>query len=148
LWSKATVRFDRVVGRQSYRIHRWLYRRTGGLIGHRTAAGTMLLLTSVGRRSGQLRTNPLLYMADGERYLVVGSNGGRPQPPAWLLNVAANPRVRVQVGRRTAVAEALILSDEDRAAVWPRMIEYYSGWDYYGQLTERTLRVVSITPVA
>lgn len=144
--AKLTVTFDRTVGRRSYRIHRFLYRWTGGLIGHRTLGGPMLLLTTVGRKTGQAWTTPLLYMPEGAGYLVVGSNGGRERPPAWLLNVAATPSVEVQVGRRKLVGTARVLDAEEAAALWPRLLEHYKGWSYYRQLTQRELKVVSLSP--
>jgi deazaflavin-dependent oxidoreductase (nitroreductase family) len=144
--AKLTVAFDRIAGRRSYRIHRAIYRWTSGLIGHRTMAGPMLLLTTVGRKSGQARTTPLLYMTDGAGYLVVGSNGGRERPPAWLLNLTATPSVELQVGRRKGPAEARVLGPEEAAALWPRLLEHYKGWSYYQQLTQRELKVVSLSP--
>ncbi len=106
---RLSVGLDRTFGRWSYKIHVWLYRTTGGVIGHRSMMGPMLLLTAVGRKSGQSRTNPLLYMPYQGDYFVVGSNGGRPQPPAWLFNVEANPDVTIQVGRQTIPVHAIVL---------------------------------------
>src|SRR5438034_1014549 len=83
----AAVRLDRTVGRFIYPVHRMLYRLTGGRVGQKSAQGPMLLLTTTGRKSGQPRTQPLLYMPDGDNYVVVASNGGRDQPPAWWLNL-------------------------------------------------------------
>jgi deazaflavin-dependent oxidoreductase (nitroreductase family) len=147
VWSKFTVWFDRTVGRRSYRIHRFVYRWTGGLIGHRTPAGPMLLLSTVGRKSGQKRTNPLLYMPDGVNFVVVGSNGGRPQPPAWILNLTATPGVELQVGRRRFRAVAHVLSGEAKEVMWPRLLGHYSGWGSYQALTDREMKVVSLVPV-
>jgi deazaflavin-dependent oxidoreductase (nitroreductase family) len=143
---RVTVWFDRTIGRHSYRVHRFIYRWSGGLIGHRTPAGPMLLLSTVGRKSGQQRVNPLLYMPDGSSFVVVGSNGGRPQPPAWVLNLAATPEVGVQVGRRKLRAEAHVLTEAEREAMWPRLLGHYKGWGHYQQLTERELRVVVLRP--
>jgi deazaflavin-dependent oxidoreductase (nitroreductase family) len=144
--ARITVGFDRLVGRRLYRLHRFVYRWTGGIIGHRSLAGPMLLLTTVGRRSGQKRTNPLLYMADGPRFVVVGSNGGRDQSPAWILNLSATPVVDLQVGRRKMTADAHVLTTEEQAALWPRLISHYSGWKHYQDLTARQIHVVSLTP--
>jgi deazaflavin-dependent oxidoreductase (nitroreductase family) len=144
--AKFTVRLDRTVGRRVYTLHRVAYRWTGGLVGHRSFMGPILLLTTVGRRSGQRRTTPLLYMPDGPRFVVVGSNGGRDQPPAWILNLGAAPTAELQVGRRRIEADAHILSDEERATMWPRLLEYYPGWGHYQGLTERQIRVVSFVP--
>lgn len=142
-----TVAFDRTVGRPLYRVHAGIYRLTGGLIGHRSPLGPMLLLTTIGRRTGQQRTTPLLYMADGDIFLVVGSNGGRERPPTWLLNLNASPAATVQVGRRRTAATAEVLRGEDRAAIWPRLVDHYAGWNHYQQLTNREIPVVRLTPV-
>jgi F420H(2)-dependent quinone reductase len=143
---KITVTFDRLVGRHFYRIHRFTYKWSGGWVGHRSMGGPMLLLTAVGRKSGELRTNPLLYMPDGPNYVVVGSNGGRPQPPAWILNVTANPAVSLQVGRRKCEADAHVLDEDERAEMWPRLITHFKGWSHYEEITERELKVVSLVP--
>lgn len=144
--AKLSVGFDRTVGRHFYRLHRFVYRWTGGLVGHHSPAGPMLLVTTVGRRSGLLRTTPLLYMPDGDRFVVVGSNGGRDQPPAWVLNLSATPRVELHVGRRTVPAEAHILTDEEKAQIWPRLLAHYKGWGHYQELTERPIPVVTFVP--
>ena len=144
--AKLSVQFDRTVGRRFYRIHRFVYRRTGGLIGHRSPAGPMLLLTTVGRQSGQPRATPLLYMPDGPRFVVVGSNGGRGQPPAWVLNLSATPAVEIQVGRRKLRADAHVLTGEEKMVIWPRLLGHYKGWGAYQELTEREIKVVSLLP--
>jgi deazaflavin-dependent oxidoreductase (nitroreductase family) len=144
--AKLSVALDRSVGRRLYRIHCLVYRRTGGLVGRRTPVGPILLLTTLGRRTGERRTTPLLYVPDGPRFVVVGSNGGRDRPPAWLLNLSARSQVEVQVGRRMQRAEAHVLTREERAAIWPRLVEHYRGWDYYRGLTEREIEVVSLAP--
>ncbi len=146
VWAKITVWFDRVAGRPFYRLHRFAYQRTGGRVGHRTPAGPMLLVSTVGRKTGQRRTNPLLYMPDGANFVVVGSNGGRAQPPGWILNLSATPQVEVQVGRRRYKADARILTDGEMTAMWPRLVDHYKGWSYYQGLTQRQLKVVSLEP--
>jgi deazaflavin-dependent oxidoreductase (nitroreductase family) len=146
--SKVTVGFDRVIGRRSYRIHRFLYRWTGGLIGHHSPAGPMLLLTTTGRKSGEPRVTPLLYMPDGPRYMVVGSNGGRSHPPAWLLNLTAAPLVNLQVGRHHHEARARVLTVDEKRSVWPTLRDHYKGWGDYQELTDRDLHVVSLVPSA
>jgi deazaflavin-dependent oxidoreductase (nitroreductase family) len=87
--------FWRVTGR----LHAALYRATGGRIGHSAGQITNLLLTTTGRRSGQQRTVPLAYLADGERFVVVASNGGSDRPPGWWVNLLAHPGT-VRVGTR------------------------------------------------
>jgi len=106
----------------------------------------MLLLTTTGRRSGRPRTVALLYMPDGDRHVVVGSNGGRAEPPAWLLNIRAQPEVEVRVGRRRFHALAEILEGAAREEIWPRLKEHYRGWDHYQTLTDRTIHPVVLAP--
>ena len=139
-----TVAFDRTVGRWFYPLHRRLYLLTGGVIGHRSGMGPMLLMTTTGRRTGERRTTPLLYMPDGDDYFVVGSNGGRDRPPAWLLNLEATPGAEIQVGRRTMTVRADVLRGADAETVWPRLTDHYAGWGHYQGLTEREIPVVRL----
>jgi len=81
------------------RVHAFIYEHTDGLIGHRLLGVGCLMLRTTGRKTGQTRTNSLVYARDGERYLVVASKGGSPKAPAWLLNLRAKPEVQVQIGR-------------------------------------------------
>ena len=80
-------------------VHQWLYETTDGRIGARLGGRPMLLLRTVGRRTGEPRTAALLYVRDGESYAVVASKGGAPQHPGWFHNLVAEPNVEIQVGR-------------------------------------------------
>jgi deazaflavin-dependent oxidoreductase (nitroreductase family) len=77
---------------------------------------------------------------------VVGSNGGRDRPPAWVLNLSAMPAVEIQVGRRRVEAEAHVLTSREKTVMWPRLIEHYAGWGRYQELTEREIKIVSFLP--
>lgn len=143
---RVSVFIDRKFGQRVYRLHRWMYRVTGGLLGGASPMGPMLLLTTRGRRSGEPRTVPLLYMEDGERFVVVGSNGGRPEPPAWLLNLRANPEAEVQVGRRRHRVRAEILEGAAHGPLWDRLGQYYNGWAHYQTLTDRPIPAVVLRP--
>jgi deazaflavin-dependent oxidoreductase (nitroreductase family) len=141
-----SVFIDRKLGQRVYRLHRWMYRVTGGLLGGTSPMGPMLLLTTRGRRTGEPRTVPLLYMEDGERFVVVGSNGGRPESPAWLLNLRANPEAEVQVRRRHHRVRADILEGTARGPLWERLGQYYNGWAHYQTLTDRPIPAVVLRP--
>ena len=141
------VAFDRRFGPVFYRWHARVYRWSGGRVGHRSGTGPMLLLTTTGRKSGEPRTTPLLYMPDGDEYFVVGSNGGRDTPSSWVLNLEAHPKAQLRVGRKQMAATATVLRGEDKDALWPRLTEYYPGWAHYQTLTDRELPVVRLTPV-
>ena len=145
---RTAVRIDRTVGPLFYKLHRWMYRLTGGFLGQTSPVGPMLLLTTTGRKSGQARTVPLLYMEDGGRFVVVGSNGGRPEPPAWLLNLRANPQAEVQVGSQRHRVRAEILDGVARGALWERLTQFYAGWAHYQTLTERSIPAVVLKPTA
>lgn len=149
---KNAVRLDRTLGRWLvYPLHRRLYKLTGGRIGKKTAQGNVILVTYTGRKSGNEFTTPLLSAPhpDGERagWIVVASNGGRPEHPQWYRNVTVNPDVVVQDGRRKAAAVAIVASPERRAELWPHVGEQYAGWHHYQTLTEREIPVVELRPV-
>ena len=139
---KYALAFDRRFGRWFYPFHRRVYQLSGGLIGHRSPMGRMLLLTTTGRRSGEPRTTPLLYMGDGNDYVVVASNGGRDQPPSWLLNLEATPAAEIQVRRRRFPVVAEVMRGAEAAALWPRLNARYNGWSYYQQQTDREIPVI------
>jgi F420H(2)-dependent quinone reductase len=109
------------------RLHQFVYRHSGGLIGSRIVAGRNLLLTTTGRRSGEPRTRALIYLKDGERLVVVASNGGSDHPPSWLLNLQAHPGVGVQIGLNKFSAQASVASAEERERLWPRVNRHNMG---------------------
>ncbi len=99
--------------------HKWLYERTDGRFGAHSGGVPALLLTTTGRKSGLARTNGLTYCTDRGDLIVVASNGGSDRPPAWLLNLEADPRVTVRVGRRVFGASARVATEAERAALSP-----------------------------
>jgi deazaflavin-dependent oxidoreductase (nitroreductase family) len=131
------------------KVHAFVYERSGGLVGHRLLGVPTLLLRTTGRRSGQTRTNALVYARDGDRYLVVPSNGGADRPPAWLHNLTADPSVEIQIGRTRRPASAAVIADDspefDR--LW-KSVNDNNGDRYvaYQRQTERRIPVVAITP--
>ncbi|HEY5241789.1 MAG TPA: nitroreductase family deazaflavin-dependent oxidoreductase, partial [Polyangiaceae bacterium] len=92
------------------------YRETGGKVGHDWREGsTILLLTTTGRTSGEKRTTPLIYAADGARYLIVASKGGAPEHPGWYKNLEKTPEVELQVKEEVFPARAHVAKGEERA---------------------------------
>lgn len=141
------VAVGRRVMKVGARLNIWLYRATGGRVGGRFPGGApVLLLTSVGRRSGLERTVPLLYLEDGDRLVVVASQGGMPTHPDWYHNVVAHPRVEVEVGRRVREMVARVADEAERAELWPRLVAVYRGYDDYQARTERRIPVVVLDP--
>jgi deazaflavin-dependent oxidoreductase (nitroreductase family) len=144
---KLTVAIDRTVGRTIYRWHVRLYRLTRGVLGHKSPVGSMLLLETNGRKSGQTRSVTLLYYQEGEVFYVVASNGGRPGHPEWLLNLRANPEVTVQVGACRFAAVAREIPSVDDPTLWDELVAHYHGWADYQLLTVRTISAVELTPI-
>jgi deazaflavin-dependent oxidoreductase (nitroreductase family) len=106
-----------------------------------------LLLTTVGRKSGRVLTLPLIFGRSGPSYVVVASKGGAPAHPAWYLNLQANPEVKVQVKAEKFTARAHTADAEERAALWPKMVEIYGPYADYQVKTTRQIPVVILTPV-
>jgi len=132
------------------KVHQEIYERSGGLVGHRLLLMPTLLLRTTGRKSGLTRTNALVYGRDGADYLVCGSNGGHDLPPAWALNLEANPDVEIQVGIRKLSARATTLrpGDPDYDRLYAICNKANRGqFAAYQKKTERPLPVFVITPV-
>jgi deazaflavin-dependent oxidoreductase (nitroreductase family) len=128
-------------------LNTWTYRVSGGRVTGRFPGGApVLLLTTTGRKTGQPQTAPLLYLQDGERYVVVASKGGMSHHPLWFKNLEANPRVEIEVGSRKIAAAARRASDEEKAALWPRLVAMYSSYADYQARTTRDIPVVILTP--
>lgn len=127
-------------------LHRFVYRASGGRLGQRLGRRDMLLLTSVGRRSGRERTVPLLYVGDGERLVVVASNAGDERAPAWWRNLQVHPEARVQVGTRTRAVRARRASVEEAARLWPLLEASYASYAAYRRRTRREIPVVLLEP--
>ena len=107
----------------------------------------VLLLTSTGRKSGKSRTNPLLYTRTGDAYVVVASKGGADQHPLWYLNLQANPRAEVTVGRMKRLVRARDAQGEERERLWRAQADVYPGYDNYAEKTSRQIPVVVLEPV-
>ncbi len=105
-----------------------------------------LLLTTAGRRTGRTRVMPLLYIPDGDRFVVVGSNGGDDRPPAWWLNLQAWPAAQVQVGRRRHRVTARRGRGAELADLWERLEQSYRYYADYRRRTSREIPVVVLEP--
>jgi deazaflavin-dependent oxidoreductase (nitroreductase family) len=116
-----------------------LYRASRGRLFGRIGRAPVLLLTTTGRRSGRERTAPVLYLADGERLVVIGSNAGNEHPPAWALNLNAHPEAEVQVRGTRREIRARVADGAERDELWRRMNDQYGGFDQYRARTGRRI---------
>ncbi|MBQ0895919.1 nitroreductase family deazaflavin-dependent oxidoreductase [Micromonospora sp. U56] len=124
------------------------YVETGGEQGHEWRPGVFtLLLTTRGRRSGKLRRTALIYGRDGDDYLVVASQGGAPQHPAWYLNLLADPEAEVQVGAETFAVRTRTAGPEEKPRMWRTMVDIWPAYDDYQTRTDREIPVVVLERV-
>ncbi|MGW2398105.1 nitroreductase family deazaflavin-dependent oxidoreductase [Kitasatospora sp. NPDC001664] len=122
------------------------YVGSGGTEGQYWQGTQTLLLTTVGRVSGAPVRTPLIYGEADGRYLLVASKGGADQAPLWYRNLAADPRVRIQVGPEVLQGTARTATPEERTAYWPLMVGHWPAYDDYQAKTEREIPVVVIDP--
>jgi deazaflavin-dependent oxidoreductase (nitroreductase family) len=122
------------------------FRANEGKVGGNFEGAPMLILHSVGARSGDARLNPLMYLPDGDRYLVFASKGGAPTNPAWYHNLLAHPDATIEVGTNTVDVTAVALQGEERDRFFARQATLYPMFADYETKTSRTIPVVALTP--
>jgi deazaflavin-dependent oxidoreductase (nitroreductase family) len=122
--------------------HVRVYRETDGEHGYQWRGTTILLLTTVGRTSGEPRTTPLIHRTDGERWVVVASKGGAPENPSWYENLLADPNATIQVKGDSIDVRASTAEGEERERLWSLMTEVWPAYDEYQARTDRQIPVV------
>src|ERR1700712_953973 len=124
----------------------WLYKTSGGKWGATFDKAPVALLTPTGRKTGQPRVSPLLFLRDGDRVVLVASQGGRTNNPMWYLNLKANPKVSVQIKKEVLELTARDATEAERAQYWPQLVAMYSSFDDYQNWTDRVIPVVICDP--
>jgi F420H(2)-dependent quinone reductase len=127
--------------------HAGVYRATGGKLFGRMGKSPILLLNTVGRKSGKKRTSPLLYVMDGEDFVIIASKGGASAHPAWYLNLMANPEATVEIEDREVRVRAEEADSEEKSRLWQKMVEMYPAYDAYQEKTEREIPLLVLRPV-
>ena len=130
------------------------FKATNGRVGNKWRIGAgwkkpvpTLLLEHVGRRSGKQFETPLLYLSDGPNFVVVASQGGLPKNPQWLANLVAHPNTRISLkGQRNRPVRARVATPDERAALWPRLVDLYADFAKYARWTDREIPVVVLEP--
>ena len=120
------------------------FRANGGKVGGFWEGKPLLLLTTTGAKSGQRHTNPVMYLADGNRLIVFASKRGAPTHPDWYHNLVAHPEVTVEVGTKTYDATATILNGEEQDRLYARQAELYPQFGEYQANTTRTIPVIAL----
>ena len=123
--------------------HVRVYRETGGKVGHAWKKGAkILLLTTTGRKTGEPRTTPLIYETDGDRYIIIASQGGAPEDPGWYRNLTKDPDVELQVWDEVFPARAHDAEGEERDRLWQLAAKQWPDYDEYVKRTDRKIPVV------
>jgi deazaflavin-dependent oxidoreductase (nitroreductase family) len=122
------------------------YEETDGEVGYLWNDATCLVLTATGRKSGEPRKFPLIFGKDGDDFLIVASKGGAPEDPGWHLNLQANPEAVIQVKGDVIPVTARTASPEEKARLWPIMLEQWPNYDEYQTKTDRDIPVVVLSP--
>jgi deazaflavin-dependent oxidoreductase (nitroreductase family) len=143
------IEIVKAAGIRMLAVHQFVYERTDGLLGHRMLGVPCLLLHTVGAKTGKARVNALVYVRDGEDYLVVASKGGAPQAPGWYHNLLAEPSVEIQVGRTRHPVTARPIRPGD--AGYDRMWDIVNAanqnrYRAYQKATSRPIPIVALTP--
>lgn len=132
--------------RAAGRLNVGLYRLSGGkLMGRLPSGAPVCVLTTTGRKSRRTRAVPLLYLKDGPHLVVVASQGGAPEHPAWYLNLQAEPRAEVEIGRCRFAVVAQRVDDSEKARLWPRLLAMHPAYETYQRRTERSIPVVRLS---
>jgi F420H(2)-dependent quinone reductase len=126
--------------------HVALYRMSGGKFAGRIANMPILLITTFGRKSGKPHTNPIVYIQDGQDYLVTASTGGMDWHPSWYLNLKNKPEARIQIGNQAFNVKAVIADGEERARLYERFKAASSNFTKYEKNTSRIIPVIRLTP--
>jgi deazaflavin-dependent oxidoreductase (nitroreductase family) len=123
------------------------FRANEGRVGGYFEGATMLLLHTKGARSGLHRTNPLVYLPDGDRYVVIASKGGAPTHPDWYYNLLADPSAEIEVGTERLPVRATVITGPEREELYARQIERRPGFAEYLRKTSRVIPVIALEPV-
>jgi len=123
------------------------FRANAGKVGGMFAGRTLLLLHTVGAKSGEERINPVACVKDGDRYVIIASKGGAPTNPHWYHNILAHPKVTVEVGTDQFQVSAAVASEPERTRLYQKMVAVMPGFADYEQKTTRVIPVIILTPV-
>ena len=124
------------------------FRANGGKVGGMFAGRTLLLLHTSGAKSGQPHINPVAYVKDGDRLVIIASKGGAPTNPDWYYNLVAHPDVTVEVGTEQLQVHATVAAEPDRTRLYQQMVAMMPGFAEYEQKTTRKIPVIILTRVA
>jgi F420H(2)-dependent quinone reductase len=125
----------------------WIFKKTGGKFGNKFLRGSEVgILTTIGRKTGEPRDSPLLFLQEGERIVLVASQSGRANHPMWYLNLRANPAIKFQTRAGVFTLTARDATDAERDEYWPKLDEMYPDFVNYRSYTDRKIPIVICDP--
>jgi deazaflavin-dependent oxidoreductase (nitroreductase family) len=128
-------------------VHTAIYRLSGGRVGATLLGMPMLLLTTIGRRTGRVRTAPLLYVPVDTMFVLVASNGGARSHPTWWFNLQSHPEALVQIGAHRGRVTSRTATPMERDQLWPLMVQMYPPYVRYQARTDRVIPLVLLDPI-
>jgi deazaflavin-dependent oxidoreductase (nitroreductase family) len=128
------------------RANTWIYKRSNGKLGGTMQKAPVALLTTTGRKTGQPRVSPLLYLREGDRVILGASRVGSDKHPLWYLNLKANPEVSVQIKDEVLSLRTRDATTAERAEYWPKMVAMYPNFEDYQSWTDREIPIVVCEP--
>lgn len=137
---------QKLIGKLLFPLMIFLYRSSGGRIGGKMNGGEVLLLTTTGRKSGKLRTVPLIYIMDSSSYVITASAAGADRHPAWFFNLRSNPHVTIQVKDKRIKALAEMVEPERKRALWKQLTQALPFFEGYQRRTVREIPMVLLHP--
>ena len=143
-----THRFVKPIMKGLTKLHTLLYNKFSGRFLGTFLGNPICMITAVGRRTGNLRTIPLLTIPYEDDYILVASSGGAPSHPAWYYNLINDPRIEITVNAKTFTAHAKKLSDDEKESIWPFIIKACPYYEEYRQKTTRNIPVFICSPIS
>ena len=129
------------------RANTWIFKKTNGRFGDKFLRGAPVgILTTIGRKSGEPRESPLLFLQEGKRIILVASQGGRANNPMWYLNLKANPQITFQTKHEVLKLTAREATDAERDEYWPKLDAMYPDFVNYRSYTDRKIPIVICDP--
>jgi F420H(2)-dependent quinone reductase len=128
------------------RAHAWILSRSGGKVGKTLFGSPLLVLRTTGRKSGNVRESPMLFVEHRTGYAVVASNAASSRPPAWWFNLGAQRECEAFIGGRWRALRARAATDSEAAELWPELDSAYAGFEHYREVATRSLPVVILEP--
>lgn len=127
-------------------LHTKIFRISKGKVANKMRGAPMFLLTTTGAKSGQPRTSPLIYLADGNDYIVVASNAGQNHAPGWYYNLKADPSATVEVGGKTIRVTSSVIPNAEKPELWAKLDTLFKGYATYRGKTSREIPLIRLTP--